>query len=297
MALKKFRPITPSLRFTQLSGNEELTKKEFIKKDGTVVLRTPKPEKTLLESLNKTGGRNNLGRVTMRHCAGGHKRVYRKVDFKRSAEGFVDVEGVVDSIQYDPCRTARIALVVYPGGLKQYIIAPKGLVAGDKVISYSAGKGDKESVQPGVCMTLEDMRIGSVIHNVELRPGAGAALLRSAGTSGQLVGFDGNIYAIVKLMTGEVRKVPIKCRATLGIVSNIEHNLQKLGKAGRKRWMGIRPTVRGVAMNPIDHPHGGGEGKAKGCNPVSKWGVGAKGTKTRHKKKGDSYIVQKRKRK
>lgn len=293
--LKKFRPTTPTLRHTVLSAGTGLTrKKHLIKKNGKVVgesTRAPKPEKTLCVSLKKTGGRNNLGRITTRHRGGGHKRSYRIIDFKRDK---YDVEAVVDSIQYDPNRTAYIALLVYSDGEKRYIIAPKSLKEGDTVISYGEGNGSAEVMTEGHSMLLSEMRIGAKIHNVELNPGRGGVFLRSAGASGVLAGRDGK-HAIVKLATGEVRRIPLKCRATFGEVSNSVHSLKKLGKAGRKRWMGVRPTVRGMAMNPVDHPHGGGEGRGKGNIPQSPTGVFAKGFKTRSKKKSNKHIVQKRK--
>ncbi len=305
--LKKFNPTTPSLRHTHLSGNAELTKKpqvarigkriDYIMRDGVkvarTILRAVKPEKSLLSKLHSTGGRNNVGRITTRHCGGGHKRKYRLVDFKRDK---FDVVAIVDSIQYDPNRSAHIALLHYADTEKRYIIAPKNLKAGDEVISYGDGKGLKEDLRPGVTMRLSEMRVGTTIHNIEIKPGRGGALIRSAGTSGQFSGVD-NDHAIVKLNTGEVRRVPAHCRATVGIVSNAEHNLQQIGKAGRKRWLGIRPTVRGVAMNPVDHPHGGGEGRTKGIQMMSPTSVYAKGFKTRHKKKSLKHIVQRRKKK
>jgi large subunit ribosomal protein L2 len=239
-----------------------------------------------VEKKNRNGGRNNVGRITTRHQGGGHKQHYRVIDFKRDKDGIV---GRVERIEYDPNRSAHIALVLYRDGERRYIIAPKGLRAGDEVIS-----GREAAIKPGNCMPLRSIPMGSVIHCVELKPGKGAQLARSAGAAVQLVAREGQ-YATLRLRSGEMRKVQTRCRATIGEVSNSEHNLEKLGKAGAKRWRGIRPTVRGVAMNPVDHPHGGGEGRTSGGrHPVSPWGVPTKGYKTRKNKTTDKFIVRKR---
>ena len=239
-----------------------------------------------MEKKNKNGGRNNVGRITTRHQGGGHKQNYRVIDFKRDKDGIV---GRVERIEYDPNRSAHIALVLYRDGERRYIIAPKGLRSGDEVIS-----GREAAIKPGNCMPLRNIPMGSVIHCVELKPGKGAQLARSAGAAAQLVAREGQ-YATLRLRSGEMRKVQTRCRATIGEVSNSEHNLEKLGKAGAKRWRGIRPTVRGVAMNPVDHPHGGGEGRTSGGrHPVSPWGVPTKGYKTRKNKTTDKFVVRKR---
>ena len=244
------------------------------------------PHAPLVESKSKTGGRNNAGRITTRHRGGGHKSHYRLIDFKRDKDGIV---GRVERIEYDPNRSAHIALVLYRDGERRYIIAPKGLLAGDEVIS-----GREAAIKPGNCMPLRNIPMGSVIHCVELKPGKGAQLARSAGAAAQLVAREGQ-YATLRLRSGEMRKVESRCRATIGEVSNSEHNLEKLGKAGAKRWRGVRPTVRGVAMNPVDHPHGGGEGRTSGGrHPVSPWGVPTKGYKTRKNKTTSKFVVRKR---
>jgi large subunit ribosomal protein L2 len=240
----------------------------------------------LVEKKSRTGGRNNTGRITTRHRGGGHKKHYRVIDFKRDKDG---IPGRVERIEYDPNRSAHIALVLYADGERRYIIAPKGLRAGDEVVS-----GREAAIKPGNCMPLRNIPMGSVVHCVEMKPGKGAQLARSAGAAAQLVAREGQ-YATLRLRSGEMRKVPSRCRATIGEVSNSEHNLEKLGKAGAKRWKGIRPTVRGVAMNPVDHPHGGGEGRTSGGrHPVSPWGVPTKGYKTRKNKQTDKYVVRKR---
>ena len=240
----------------------------------------------LIEKKSKTGGRNNTGRITTRHRGGGHKRHYRVIDFKRNKDG---ITGTIERIEYDPNRTAHIALVLYADGERRYIIAPKGIRAGDKVIS-----GRDASIKPGNCLPLRNIPMGSVIHCVEMKPGKGAQLARSAGAAVQLIAREGQ-YATLRLRSGEMRKVLSRCRATIGEVSNSEHNLEKLGKAGAKRWRGVRPTVRGVAMNPVDHPHGGGEGRTSGGrHPVSPWGVPTKGYKTRKNKTSDKFIIRKR---
>ncbi|MDF1757706.1 MAG: 50S ribosomal protein L2 [Legionellaceae bacterium] len=248
-----------------------------------------KPHAPLTEKLSKSGGRNNNGRITVRHIGGGAKSHYRLVDFKRTKDA---IPAKVERIEYDPNRTALIALLVYNDGERRYIIAPDGLKQGQSVVS-----GDDAPVSVGNCLPLKNMPLGIVIHCVELKPGKGAQMLRSAGCSGQIVAKEG-AYATLRLRSGEMRKVLLTCRAVVGVVSNSEHSLRVLGKAGAKRWKGIRPTVRGVAMNPVDHPHGGGEGKTSGGrHPVTPWGVPTKGYKTRSNKRTDRYIVRRRKKK
>lgn len=244
------------------------------------------PYSPLLDKQSRNGGRNNSGRITTRHVGGGHKQHYRLIDFKRNKDG---VPGVVERLEYDPNRTAHIALVCYADGERRYIIAPKGVVAGDKVQS-----GDAAAIKPGNALPLRNIPLGSVVHCVELKPGKGAQIARSAGASVQLVAREG-AYATVRLRSGETRKVLVDCRATIGEVSNNEHSLRSLGKAGATRWRGVRPTVRGVAMNPVDHPHGGGEGRTSGGrHPVTPWGVPTKGYKTRKNKRTDKLIVRRR---
>ncbi len=244
------------------------------------------PYKPLLEKQSKSGGRNNNGRITTRHIGGGHKQHYRIIDFKRNKDV---IPALVERLEYDPNRTANIALVLYADGERRYIIAPKGLKAGDQVQS-----GDTAPIKSGNTLPLRNIPVGSVVHCVEMKPGKGAQLARSAGTSAQLVAREGR-HATLRLRSGEMRKVLSECRATLGEVSNSEHSLRKLGKAGASRWRGVRPTVRGVAMNPVDHPHGGGEGKTSGGrHPVSPWGTPTKGYKTRKNKRTDKLIVRKR---
>jgi large subunit ribosomal protein L2 len=238
-----------------------------------------------VEAKKRTGGRNNNGHITTRHVGGGHKQHYRIVDFKRNKDG---IPAVVERIEYDPNRTSHIALLKYADGERRYIIAAKGLRAGDKVQS-----GNDAPIRPGNCLPLRNMPIGSTLHNIELKIGKGAQLVRSAGTSAQLLGRDGS-YAIIRLRSGEMRKVHVECRAVLGEVSNSESNLRSLGKAGAARWRGVRPTVRGMAMNPVDHPHGGGEGRNKGIQPVSPWGQKAKGYKTRTNKRTTKMIIRDR---
>ena len=245
------------------------------------------PEKALTEGLTRTGGRNNLGRMTARHQGGGHKRRYRLIDWKRDKR---DAAGVVERLEYDPNRTAHIALIVYPDGEKRYILAPQRLKAGDTVVA-----GDKVDVQPGNAMPLKNMPVGTIIHNIEMKPGKGAQMVRSAGTFGQLVGRDAG-YAQVKLASGELRRVRAECMATVGAVSNPDHMNATIGKAGRSRWLGRRPKVRGVAMNPVDHPMGGGEGKSSGGrHPCTPWGKPTKGYKTRKNTATDKYIIRRRK--
>jgi len=252
-------------------------------------LHKGKPYAPLLEVKSKSGGRNNQGRITVRHIGGGCKSKYRIIDFKRRKDG---IEGRVERLEYDPNRSALIALILYKDGERRYIIAPAGLEAGDTVLS-----GDDAPISSGNCLPLKNIPLGATIHCVELKPGRGAQMLRSAGASGQVVAREGS-YAMIKLRSTEVRKVLLSCRAVVGEVGNSEHNLRVLGKAGAKRWRGVRPTVRGVAMNPVDHPHGGGEGRTSGGrHPVSPWGVPTKGYKTRQNKRTDRFIVKKRKKK
>ena len=240
----------------------------------------------MLEKKNKTGGRNNKGRITTRHVGGGHKQKYRIIDFKRDKTG---IKATVERLEYDPNRTANIALLKYADGERRYIIAPRGVVAGTEVES-----GESAPIRPGNTLIMRNIPMGSVIHCIELRPGKGAQIARSAGTSAQLVAKEGR-YVTLRLRSGEMRKVLSECRATLGEVGNSEHNLRSLGKAGAKRWRGVRPTVRGVVMNPVDHPHGGGEGKTSGGrHPVSPWGQKTKGFKTRKNKRTDDMIVRRR---
>ncbi len=275
MAVKRFRPTTPTLRFKTVASFEEITKTT--------------PEKSLLTPIKRKGGRNNQGRVTMRHRGGGHKRMYRIVDFRRDKRG---IPARVAAIEYDPNRSARIALLFYADGEKRYILAPDKLNVNDTVLA-----GDMAEVKPGNSLPLKKIPLGMTIHNVELRRGAGGKLVRSAGNSAQLMAREGK-YAHVRLPSGEVRLVDAECFATLGQVGNIEHESIKLGKAGRKRWLGKRPKVRGVAMNPVDHPMGGGESKSSGGrHPCSPWGKPAKGGNTRRKKASDKMIVTSRKKK
>jgi large subunit ribosomal protein L2 len=244
------------------------------------------PYKPLIESQSKTGGRNNNGRITTRHVGGGHKQHYRVIDFKRDKDG---MPAKVERLEYDPNRTAHIALILFPDGERRYILAPKGLKAGDVVQN-----GPSAPIKAGNCLPIRNIPVGSVIHAIEMKPGKGAQLARSAGAAVQLVAREG-AYATVRLRSGEMRRVLSDCRATIGEVSNSEHSLRKLGKAGAKRWRGVRPTVRGVAMNPVDHPHGGGEGRTSGGrHPVSPWGTPTKGYKTRSNKRTDKLIVRRR---
>jgi large subunit ribosomal protein L2 len=258
MPVKKYNPITPGTRFRIGNSYAEIT--------------TNSPEKSLLSKSEKSGGRNNQGRRTMRQIGGGHKRRYRVIDFKRDKD---NIPSTVKSIEYDPNRTAFIALLVYADGDKRYILAPHNLKVGDSVQS---GKGISPDM--GNCLPLSDMPLGTTIHAIETRPGQGAVMVRSAGSSAQLLGKDGK-YAIIKMPSGETRMILSDCRATVGVVSNPDHGLQILGKAGRKRWLGRRPRVRGVAMNPVDHPMGGGEGRSSGGHPRSRKGLKSKGQKTR----------------
>ena len=250
-------------------------------------ITTAKPEKSLLRPLKKTGGRNNLGRITVRHRGGGHKRRYRLIDFKRDK---FDVPAKVATIEYDPNRSARISLLHYADGEKRYIIAPQGLNVGDVVVA-----GEQVDIKPGNALPLRAIPLGTNLHNIEMKPGKGGQLIRSAGTVAQLVAKDEQ-YAQLRLRSGEIRRIRIECMATVGAVSNPENMNINLGKAGRNRWLGRRPTVRGVAMNPVDHPHGGGEGKTSGGrHPVTPWGKPTKGYKTRTRRDTDKYIVRRRK--
>ncbi len=274
MATKRFRPVTPSLRGTQTSDFAEVTKKT--------------PEKSLLVTKKKNSGRNSYGRITVRHQGGGNRQKYRLVDFKRYKE---DMAATVIGIEYDPNRSSNIALIEYEDGTKSYILAPVGLKDGDKVMS-----GDKADIKPGNCLKLANIPVGTMIHNIELNPGQGGKLVRAAGQEAQLMAKEGN-YANLRLPSGEMRLVMISCRATIGTVGNSDHENVKLGKAGRTRHMGVRPTVRGSAMNPVDHPHGGGEGKSPiGHNgPLTPWGKPALGYKTRKNTRSDKFISKRRK--
>ncbi len=250
-------------------------------------LHKGKPHAALVESQSKTGGRNHYGRITTRHKGGGHKQHYRIIDFKRDKEG---IACKVERIEYDPNRTAHIALLLYVDGERRYIIAPKGVVIGDQLMA-----GRDAPIKPGNTLPLRNVPIGSTVHCIEMKPGKGAQIARSAGASAQLIAREQG-YATLRLRSGETRKVPAECHATLGEVGNSEHSLRKIGKAGAKRWLGIRPTVRGVVMNPVDHPHGGGEGKTSGGrHPVSPWGQPTKGFKTRNNKRTEQFIVRRSK--
>ncbi|MCZ6888678.1 MAG: 50S ribosomal protein L2 [Gammaproteobacteria bacterium] len=272
MAVIKTKPTSPGRRFVVKVVSPELHKGA--------------PYKPLLRGQSQTGGRNNAGRITTRHRGGGHKQHYRIIDFKRNKD---NVPAIVERLEYDPNRTANIALLKYLDGERRYIIAPRGIRQGDELLS-----GSSAPVRPGNAMSLRNIPVGSVVHCIELKPGKGGQLARSAGCSAQLVAREG-AYATLRLRSGEMRRVLAECRATLGEVSNTEHNLRSLGKAGAKRWRGIRPTVRGVAMNPVDHPHGGGEGKSSGGrHPVTPWGVPTKGHKTRSNKRTERMIVRRR---
>jgi len=273
MAVRTFNPVTPGQRKKVIGTYEEITHTT--------------PEKSLLKPARRSGGRNNSGRMTMRYLGGGHKQMYRIVDFKRDKDG---IPAKVSTIEYDPNRTARIALLVYADGEKRYIIAPNGLTVGQELIS---GSGIAPEI--GNSLPLGEIPLGTIVHNIELRPGQGGAMARGAGTYAQIVSREGR-YAIVKLPSGETRLVLVACRATIGTVSNSDHGLESDGKAGRARWKGRRPRVRGVAMNPVDHPMGGGEGRASGGHPRSRKGLLAKGYKTRHPKKSSSkFILERRK--
>ncbi len=272
MPVVKTKPTSPGRRFLVKVVNADLHK--------------GKPHAPLLEKQSKNAGRNNNGRITVRHRGGGHKQHYRIIDFKRNKDSIV---GKVERLEYDPNRSANIALILYPDGERRYIIAPKDVKAGTEITS-----GVDAPIKPGNCLPMRNIPVGTVIHCIELKPGKGAQVARSAGTSAQLVAKENN-YGILRLRSGEMRKILLDCRATIGEVSNSEHGLRSLGKAGAKRWRGVRPTVRGVAMNPVDHPHGGGEGRTSGGrHPVSPWGTPTKGYKTRSNKRTDKLIVRSR---
>lgn len=274
MAIKKFKPTSPARRFMSVSAFDEITKTT--------------PERSLLEKLNKNGGRNNVGRLTVRHHGGANTRKYRIIDFKRDKE---NVPATVAAIEYDPNRTANIALLNYADGEKRYILAPVGLSVGDKVLC-----GDEADIKPGNALKIKNIPVGTLIHNVELMPGKGGQLVRAAGNAAQLMAKEEK-YGQVRLPSGEVRYILLECKATIGQVGNLDHENVSIGKAGRKRHMGVRPTVRGVVMNPCDHPHGGGEGKSPvgRPSPVTPWGKPAHGYKTRAKKnKSNKYIVKRR---
>ena len=272
MAVVKCKPTSPGRRFVVKIVNNDLYKGA--------------PYKPLLDKKSKSGGRNNTGKITTRHMGGGHKQHYRIIDFKRNKDG---IPALVERVEYDPNRSANIALVCYQDGERRYVIAAKGMKSGDSIIS-----GDRAPIKTGNSLPLRNIPLGSVVHCIELKPGKGAQLARSAGAGVQLVAREGQ-YATVRLRSGEMRKVLAECRATIGEVSNSEHSLRSLGKAGATRWRGVRPTVRGVAMNPVDHPHGGGEGRTSGGrHPVSPWGTPTKGYKTRKNKRTDKYIVRRR---
>lgn len=273
MAVKKFKPTSPGRRFATAPDFKEITKKE--------------PEKSLTAPLSRKAGRNAQGRIAVRHQGGGHKRRYRLIDFKRNKQ---DVPAKVLAVEYDPNRSARIALIQYRDGEKSYIVSPLGLEVGHQVVSSASA-----DIKPGNTLPLRNIPLGTIIHNIELKPGQGARLARSAGASVQLMAKEGD-HAHLKLPSGEVRKVYLDCRASIGQVGNVEHEILSVGKAGRKRWLGVRPTVRGTAMNPVDHPHGGGEGKSKGHLPTTPWGVPTIGYRTRKKNKAsDKMIIRRRK--
>lgn len=274
MPIKTYNPVTPGQRGKTGYTFDELTSK--------------KPYKKLLVSLKKSGGRNNYGRITIRFRGGGHKRKYRIIDFKRNK---LDVSGTIETIEYDPNRTTRIALVKYSDGERMYILAPSGIKVGDNIISTD---GESE-ILPGNSILLKNIPVGTIIHNIEFQKGRGGQIARTAGSSVILMAKEGK-YALLKMPSGELRKVHMECRATIGQLSNAEHSNIKIGKAGRNRWMGKRPHVRGTAMNPVDHPHGGGEGKTKGGrNPVTPWGKPTKGYRTRRNKRTQKFIVKRRK--
>ncbi|NOZ53649.1 MAG: 50S ribosomal protein L2 [Gammaproteobacteria bacterium] len=275
MAIQKAKPTSPGRRFVVKVISQALHKGE--------------PHASLLEKKSRSGGRNNTGRITTRHKGGGHKQHYRVIDFKRNKDG---IPGRIERFEYDPNRSANIALILYADGERRYIIAPKNVQQGQEILS-----GAESPIKPGNCLTLRQIPVGTTVHCIELKPGKGAQMARSAGTSVQLVAREGE-YATIRMRSGEMRKVHVECRATIGEVGNSEHSLRSLGKAGAKRWRGVRPTVRGVAMNPVDHPHGGGEGRTSGGrHPVTPWGVPTKGYKTRHNKRTDGMIVRRRNKK
>ena len=272
MGLKRFKPTTPSRRFMIIPDFSEITKTE--------------PEKSLLKPLKKTGGRNHHGRITVRFRGGGHKRRYRIIDFKRDKIG---IPARVAAIEYDPNRSARIALLVYADGEKRYILAPDGVKVGDVLMS-----GPDAEIRPGNALPLENIPVGTLVHNIEFVPGKGGAIARAAGTYAQIMAKEGN-YALLRMPSGELRKIHVKCMATVGVVGNEDHANESDGKAGRRRWKGFRPHVRGMCMNPVDHPMGGGEGRSKGHIPQSPWGIPAKGYRTRRgRKPSDKFIVRRR---
>lgn len=274
MAIKSFKPYSAGRRFMTVSSFEEITAK--------------KPEKSLVESLKSKGGRNFQGRLTVRHQGGGHKRLYRVIDFKRNKDG---VPARVATIEYDPNRSARIALLNYFDGEKRYILAPNGLKVGDQVVS-----GPEADIKVGNTLPLANIPLGTLVHNIEIKIGKGGQMVRSAGAAAQLMAKEGS-YALLRMPSGEIRKIHINCRATIGQIGNLDHENLTIGKAGRNRWLGIRPENRGVAMNPCDHPHGGGEGRSPvgRKHPVTKWGKCARGVRTRRKKASDKLIVKRRK--
>ncbi len=272
MPMKQFKAYTPGRRFMSIQDNSDLSKVA--------------PERSLLVALKNSGGRNNTGRITMRHIGGGGRRLYRVIDFKRDKLG---VPGVVSTIEYDPNRTCRIALITYVDGEKRYILAPSGIKVGDKVLA-----GAEADIRPGNAMKMKDIPVGTMIHNIELQPGRGGKLVRAAGVGAQLMAKEGK-YAYIRMPSGELRLALIECMATIGQVGNEEHENEKFGKAGKTRWLGKRPEVRGMVMNPCDHPMGGGEGKSKGNkHPMSPWGTLAKGYRTRKSKPMDRMIVRRR---
>jgi large subunit ribosomal protein L2 len=273
MAIKQFKPFTPTRRYQTVSAFDEITKSA--------------PEKGLLSPVTRTGGRNNKGRMTMRHQGGGHKRQYRIIDFKRNKIG---VPGKCAAVEYDPNRSARIALIHYADGEKRYILWPVGLEVGNEVLS-----DERADIRPGNCLPLVNIPLGTIVHNVELKPGKGGQIVRSAGSGTQIMAKEGK-YVQLRLPSGEMRNVFADCKASIGQIGNVDHENITVGKAGRSRWKGVRPTVRGVAMNPRDHPHGGGEGKSPvgRKTPMSKWGKPSHGAKTRSKKQSDKMIVRKR---
>src|SRR5256884_6472383 len=273
MPIKKYRPTSPGRRFMSVSAFDDIT-------------RGKKPEKRLLVSLKKDAGRNAQGKITVRHQGGGHRKLYRIIDFKRDK---LNIPAKVSTIEYDPNRSARIALVTYADGEKRYILQPLGVKVGDTIVA-----GDNVDILPGNCLPLKNIPVGTQIHNVELKPGKGGQIARSAGSSVQLVAREDD-YASVRMPSGEIRKINVQCVATIGQVGNLDHENVSIGKAGRSRWLGQKPHVRGVAMNPVDHPLGGGEGKTSGGrHPVSPWGLPTKGYKTRNRKATDKFIVQRR---
>ena len=272
MAIKKYKPTSPGRRTMTRIVRESGTKNE--------------PHKPLVRKLSKSGGRNSRGKISVRHRGGGHKRRYRVIDFRR--EKF-DIPAKVERIEYDPNRSADIALLCYADGERRYILAPKGLEIGTKIVS-----SDEADIQPGNCLSLKAIPLGTEIHNIEMRPGKGGQMVRSAGGSAQLIAKEGN-YALLRMPSGEMRRIHMVCRATIGQVGNLDHENANIGKAGRNRWLGKRPTVRGVVMNPVDHPHGGGEGRSSGGrHPVTPWGKPTKGKRTRSNKKTDRLIMRRR---